>query len=240
MLEVVRRKSFRQSNAAREITYRAKLKNPADDVPLNYLLPHLRALFDTIIEEARKKYGDSGVMRIYISHPNLEKAIIVPPTYLGYLTSELILEHIDNVSYSSGEIPADESLEINAGVVEFLQGSGRKALVNLDEDIKSKRSFVRIKNDDNSCLPRAIVVGYRHLIAHEQKDRESLNHYNRVRDSRRKVQGSEAEALRKAVGIPSDRPGNLQDISLYENYLKVKIVVLSSRIGNRRVYEGSP
>ena len=147
VLEVVRSKSFRQSNAAREITYRAKLKNPADDVPLNYLLPHLQALFDTIIEEARKKYGDSGVMRIYISHPNLEKAIIVPPTYLGYLTSELILEHIDNVLHSSGEIPADESLEINAGVVEFLQGSSRKALVNLDKDIKSKRSFVRIKNE---------------------------------------------------------------------------------------------
>ena len=78
--------------------------------------------------------------------------------------------------YSSGEIPADESLEINAVVVEFLQGSGRKALVNLDKDIKSKRSFVRIKNDDNSCLARANVVGYRHLIAYEQKDRviESL------------------------------------------------------------------
>ena len=59
------------------------------------------------------------------------------------------------------------------------------------------------------AYPRAIVVGYRHLIAYEQKDRESLNHYNRVRDSRRKVQGSEAEALRKAVGIPSDKPGNL-------------------------------
>ena len=28
-----------------------------------------------------------------------------------------------------------------------------------------------------------------------------------------------------AVGIPSDRPGNIQDISLYENYLKVKIVL---------------
>ena len=38
---------------------------------MHHLLPHLQALFDTIIEEARKKYGDSGVMRIYISHPNL-------------------------------------------------------------------------------------------------------------------------------------------------------------------------
>ena len=53
VLEVVRSKSFRQSNATREITYRAKLKNPAADVPSNYLLPHLQALFDTIIEASK-------------------------------------------------------------------------------------------------------------------------------------------------------------------------------------------
>ena len=34
-LEVIQSKSFKQSHAAREITYRAKLKNPSDDVPLN-------------------------------------------------------------------------------------------------------------------------------------------------------------------------------------------------------------
>ena len=103
------------------------------------------------------------MMRIYISHPKLEKAIIVPPTYLGYLTSELILEHIDNVLYSAGEIPADESLEINAGVVELIQGNDRKPIINLERNIKSKRSFVHIKNTDNSCLPRTIIVGYWHL-----------------------------------------------------------------------------
>ena len=69
---------------------------------------------------------------------------------------------------------------------------------------------------------------------------ESINHYNRLRDSRLKSQGLEAEALRKAVGIPSDRPGNSLDIPLYENFLQVRIVVLSCRIGNKRVYEGSP
>ena len=144
MLEVINSKSFKQSNAAREITCRARLRDSADDVPLNYLLQHLHALFDSILQEARRDYGDS-VMRIYISHPKLEKAIIVPPTYLGYLTSELILEHLDNVLYSAGEIPADESLEINAGVVELIQGNGRKPIINLERDIKSKRSFVHIK-----------------------------------------------------------------------------------------------
>ena len=49
VLEVVISKSFKQSNAAREITYRARLRDPVADVPLNFLLPHLHALFDTCI-----------------------------------------------------------------------------------------------------------------------------------------------------------------------------------------------
>ena len=54
-LEVIQSKSFKQSHAAREITYRAKLKNPSDDVPLNNLLPHLHALFETILQETKRE-----------------------------------------------------------------------------------------------------------------------------------------------------------------------------------------
>ena len=116
-LEVIQSKNFKQSHAAREITYRAKLKNPSDDVPLNNLLPHLHALFETILQETKREYGDAGVMRIYISHPKLEKSIIIPPTYLGYLNSQKILDYIDTVLYSAGEIPADDELIVNAAVV---------------------------------------------------------------------------------------------------------------------------
>ena len=41
----------------------------------------------------------------------------------------------------------------------------RKPVTNLDKDIKSKRAFVHFKNTDNSCLPRAIMVGYWYLLA---------------------------------------------------------------------------
>ena len=136
-------------------------------------------MFDTILEEAKREYGEAGVMRIYISHPNLEKAIIVPPTYLGHLYSEKILEQIDSVLYSAGEIPADEALEINAGVVHLIEGSGRKPLVNLEKDIKSKRSFIKIRNNDHNCLPRAIVVGYWHMLFQENKNKETSIHYRR-------------------------------------------------------------
>ena len=123
-IEVNQSRSFKQSHAAREISYRAKLKNPAQHVPLGDLLPQLHALFETLLGETRRNYGDAGVMRIYISHPQLESAIIIPPTFIGNLTSEDILRKIDNVLYSAGSIPADDEIDINVAVVEFLSGSG--------------------------------------------------------------------------------------------------------------------
>ena len=238
-LEVIQSKSFKQSHAAREITYRAKLKNPSDDVPLNNLLPHLHALFDTILQETKRDYGDAGVMRIYISHPKLEKSIIIPPTYLGYLDSQKILDYIDTVLYSAGEIPADDELIVNAAVVEFVTGSGRKSIINLDTDLLSKRSIVKIRNTDHSCLPRAIMVGYRHMQANLSKDQESLKVYNRIRDYRCNLQRIEATNLRQALGIPANRFGTMDDIYLYEDFLQVSIVVISARAGNRKVYPGS-
>ena len=78
------------------------------------------------------------------------------------------------------------------------------------------------------------------MLAQEQKDKETAIHYKRIRDSRLRIQGIEANMLRQAVGVPVNRLGRLEDVPLYENLLKVGIVVLSSRIGNKRVYEGSP
>ena len=187
----------------------------------------------------KRDYGDAGVMRIYISHPKLEKSIIIPPTYLGYLDSQKILDYIDTVLYSAGEIPADDELIVNAAVVEFVTGSGRKSIINLDTDLLSKRSIVKIRNTDHSCLPIAIMVGYRHMQANLSKDQESLKVYNRIRDYRCNLQRIEATNLRQALGIPANRFGTMDDIYLYENFLQVSIVVISARAGNRKVYPGS-
>ena len=79
-LDVFGSKSFHKSKVAQEVTYRAKLKDPAPDKTITDLAPHLYGLFQTLIDEMIVKYGENGVARIYIDHPNLEKAIIVVPT----------------------------------------------------------------------------------------------------------------------------------------------------------------
>ena len=56
-----------------------------------------------------------------------------------------------------------------------------------------------------------------------------------MRDCRGQFQTSEANKLRNAVGVPPDRAGNIEDIPLYETFLQTSTVVLSSRIGNKKI-----
>ena len=238
-LEVFGSKSFHKSELAQEITYRAKLKHPAPDKTITDLGPHLYALFQTLIDEMIAKYGENGVARIYIDHPNLEKAIIVVPTPLHELFVKDILDHIDNVVNSAGDIPADNALDINVAVIKLLQGSGRKHVLST-EDLKFKRSLVTIKNNDNSCLPRSIAVGLAHLNMKLNPDVPTYkSKYEKLRNSRNKAQTLEAEKLRIAIGISLDKPGSLHDIPLYEQHLQVGICVISLGLGNKRVYNGS-
>ena len=97
----------------------------------------------------------------------------------------------------------------------------------------------RSKIQITSCLPRAIIVGYWHLLAKEDKEKYQKL-FKRICDSRGSFQTTEAHKFRSAVTIPPNRAGSIEDIPLYETFLQVSIVVLSSRIGNRKVYAGSP
>ena len=56
-LEIFRSKSFHKSEAAKEITYTAKLKHPAPNRFITDLAPHLYALFQTLIDEMIEQYG---------------------------------------------------------------------------------------------------------------------------------------------------------------------------------------
>ena len=61
--------------------------------------------------------------------------------------------------------------------------------------------------------------------------------YDTVGDSRKKLQGTSAKELRTKVGI-GDRIGTLDDIKLYEDYLKVSIHVIALS-SNKKIIKGS-
>ena len=105
--------------------------------------------------------------------------------------------------------------------------------------------MVEIKNNDNSCLPRAIVVGMSHLEKNMYANTPQMSYYqkkyDRLRNNRLNnlCQEKAAESLRKAVGLSANEAGNLVDIPLYEEHLQVGTCVISVSLGNIRVYNGS-
>ena len=237
VLEISGTRSFHKSEALQEITYRAKLKHPAPDKSISDLQPHLAALFESLIEEMRVKYGEYGIARIYIDHPNLEKAIIVTPREIRELNTQDILDYIDEVVNSAGEVPAEESLDINVAVIKSLVGAARMYMYHNDDQSR-KRSVVTIQNEDNACLPRAIIVALAHLNKMKNKGDEYYERkYDAVRNGRNNLQRELAIKLRDAVGI-EDRVGTLADIKAYEDYLRVCINVISVSC-NKKVIKGS-
>ena len=237
VLDIHNSKSFHKTQAAQEITYKAKLKHPAPDKNLSDLETHLSALFQSLIDEMRVQYGEYGLARIYIDHPNLEKAIIVTPREVKDLNVQDILDYIDDVVNSAGEIPADEALDINIAVIKKIVGGARK-YIYCTHDFVKKRSIIRIKNKDNAYLPRAIVVALAHLnMKKNDGDNYYTKRYDTVRDSRKGLQGKLAHQLRTSVGI-GNRVGTLDDIKAYEDYLKVSINVISLSC-NKKILKGS-
>ena len=86
-------------------------------------------------------------------------------------------------------------------------------MLNLDDDVK-KRSFVRILNTDNKCLPRAIIVQIARLLCEENPNsRQYAKHLDRIGNSRNRVHGIQGE-LRWHIGIPVDKPGLLEGVLL--------------------------
>ena len=221
------------------MTYKVKLARENPDLLLNNLLPNLQALFDTLLHHTRQQYGEQGIARIYIDHPKLESPIIVRPKYLWELSGTEILEVIDNVLHSAGNIPADDELDINIAIIKLMKGSGRKAITNIKRDTVSKRCFITIRNDDLMCLPRAIVVGVAHLKHYKNKEDANLQkEYDRIRKKDSKYQTEQALLLLLSAGIPVNRIGISQDIPIYEDLLGISICLFSSQVGNQRVYNG--
>ena len=106
-VEHLKTRSFKHRGAVDEVTYRAKLKHPSSTTDLNTLSVELKALFSSILIEIRRNYKPHSLMRVFITHPDLEGKIVIYPNYIEQMTVEDIMYEIDRRLKSAGFIPAD-------------------------------------------------------------------------------------------------------------------------------------
>ena len=239
--------SFGQNVQAGEQSYLAKLKHPSEEIGLGDMFEHLTVLFEVVMNEVKKEYGDSGWARVYISHPPTGEHFIVKAAHIQDMTPEFIMDVVSKQINSADFVPCDKHLEIYVAAVKHIRGKGYRNIQNLARDKRLKKSIIPITAEDNLCLPRAIGVGYALLLKNEALKNTSLNDEERKKISNRYTyikrantpqQKKRALELLRQVCLDRNHVGTLSDIPLYEDLLGVSISVVSLLNSAQPVYSG--
>ena len=193
-------------------------------------------IFHHLLEEVKEGMAPNDQVRFILRSEQLETPISLPFMTVERLTSERVYSVLERVIQSNQEFRLNDTVTIDINHVESPVGSGRSKLkrttYNIDDYLNLKNSVVRIKNNDDLCLARALVVG----IAKVDKDPR----YNQIKKSDRPVQREKALALHRAANVPLG-PCGLNEVALFQQYLSdYQIRVISGDHNNSVIYPPQP
>lgn len=147
---------------------------------------------------------------------------------VSQLTVEKILSAVMKVLQSKSEIRLDISFTVDIITIQVDVGGGKgnQKVNNISFDRLRKRSILSIPVDNQGlCCSKAIVFA----LAHLNNDRRGIN---AMRDRRRPALLSRAKQLHVDAGVPVG-PCTYAEIQIFESFLDVQIVVISSENLNK-------
>ncbi|CAB0040139.1 unnamed protein product [Trichogramma brassicae] len=140
-----------------------------------------------------------------------------------------LVDLIMGLAQSNTSFYIDEPFSLDATYIDVPHGYGRK---RQPVDIKtvSKRSIVTINNDDDLCLPRALIVGEAYLAFRTDITADARREWNRARDGRRQYQRELAMRLMRDAGVTiTGRGGGYAEIKQFQAHYdrkKISLVAL--------------
>ena len=128
------------------------------------------------------------------------------------LTAERVLSEIERVVQSQREFQLNDTVVVSVILVEIPQGKGRsrRSEISLEKHLFKKKSIVRIRNDDDLCLARSLVVAIAYL------DQDSR--YKYIADHRRPLQTQLAQELHEKAEVALDGCG-IDEVKQLQAYL---------------------
>ena len=104
---------------------------------------------------------DTDLVRLYLTHKDLDVPITIAPTQWGKFSPETIIDKLEYVLSSKQSLKVDSSFELHMTTIYDATGSGRTGILELTGSascLLRKKSIVHISNSDDKCLYRAIIV----------------------------------------------------------------------------------
>ncbi|CAB3976922.1 Hypothetical predicted protein [Paramuricea clavata] len=166
------------------------------------------------------------------------------------LTTERVLAEFERVIQSNRHFHLNESVDVNIVHVEMPHGGRhtKRAEINLEKHLMKKRSIIRIRNNDQLCLARALVVAKakidndpqclaRALVVAKAKI-ENDSRDRQIRNPERPLQARLARELHQNAAVPLG-PCGLDEVKQFQTYLSsYQINIVSKDHQNALIYTG--
>jgi hypothetical protein len=208
--------------------------NDLEDLDLVREYERTQEIFEHLLIDVTGGMEETDMIRLVLRTNQLDKPISLPFMPVSRLTPEHVFSQIERVVQSKQELRLNESVVVDIIHVEMPNGSGRKHRNTLDLQsyLHKKGSIIVIKNRDNLCLARALVV------AIAKVDGDSRCKY--LADSRRSAQTKAAKELHEKAGVPLGSCG-IAEVKQFQKYLSgYEINIVSSDAGNTIIYPSQP
>ena len=183
--------------------------------------------FELAIE--KNKIVDGDKIRLIVNHINWQHPLSTGILTVNGSIAEYLFKEIARwVEYK--EVPSTE-LEITIQSLTISRGSGRLTATN--NNSKSKTSIITIKNDDSTCLARAIVTAMANVNKDKWTKTQIQNDFNRSR----KLQRDEALQLHEESGVKiNDFGSTLEDVKTFANDLGIQINKVNADYFNEIIF----
>ena len=229
-----RRKYYSKKFGMTATDHRVRFNNVLADRDLleNYETSH--KIIYHLLEDVKEGMAPNDQVRFILRSEQLETPISLPFMSVERLTTERVYSELERVIQSNQEFRLNDTVTIDLNHVVAPAGSGRKkrTTFNINDYLHEKKSVVRIKNKDDLCLARALVV------AKAKKDNDPG--YEQIRDSRSPLQREKAFDLHEAANVPIG-PCGLNEVALFQQYLSdYQIMVISGDHNNSVIYPHQP
>ena len=186
-------------------------------------------IFEHLLSDVTEGMDERDQVRFVLRSEQLDTPISIPFLPLAQLTPERVFSAVQRVMQSNREFRLNDTVTVDLIHVEAPQGSRRskRNVVNIKEYLHKKRSVITIKNNDNLCLARALVVAIAKV--------ENAPNYAYLRKDDR-AQEKKARELHAAANVPLG-PCGIEEVKLFQKHLtSYEINIISGNHDNTIIY----
>ena len=187
-------------------------------------------IFKHLLSDVTEGMDEKDQVRFVLRSEQLDTPISIPFLPLAQLTPERVISTVERVMQSNREFRLNDTVTVDLIHVKASQGSGRskRNVVNIKDYLHKKGSVITIKNNDNLCLARALVVAIAKI--------EKAPNYKDLLKPGRSILERKARELHAAANVPLG-PCGIEEVKLFQKHLtSYEINIISGNHDNAIIY----